>query len=71
MGEINEPTGATVPTVGDMWMNLNAMFRRLGKMEERLRKVEQRIADDDRQMLGTVQGLEGELTVTPPPQFGP
>ena len=50
--------------LGEMQMVLNAMYRRIAEMEQRIRHLEQ-----GQSMCGTVEGLEGEWTVSPPPGF--
>ena len=51
-------------TLGDLQMAVNAMYKRLAELEQRLRRLE-----NPAPMTGTIDGLEGEWTVTPPPRF--
>ena len=51
-------------SVGEVRLGWDAMFKRIAAMEERLRRLESPRA------VGSIQGLEGEWTVTPPPEFG-
>lgn len=52
-------------SLGQQQITLDALWRRVVEMEKRIRALEQR----PRTMTGTIQGLEGEFTVTPPPEF--
>ena len=51
-------------SVGEVRLGWDAMFKRIAAMEERLRRLE-----SPRAMVGSIQGLEGEWSVTPPPEF--
>ena len=47
--------------LGDLRMGLNALYRRIAEMEMRLRRLE-----DPQAMTGSVEGMDGEWTVTMP-----
>ncbi len=58
------------PTEGDMWASLNAMWRQVGRLQDEVRVLSERVKNlQAAQMRGAIQGLEGEWTVTPPPEF--
>ena len=52
--------------IGELRIALNAMYRRLVDVEKRIRRLE---AEPVPMMAGSIEGLEGEWTVTPPPEF--
>ena len=54
---------------GEIQITLNSLYRQLARMEQRIRDLEAKAIDSDRRMTGSIQGLEGEWTVTPPPEF--
>ena len=59
------------PTEGDMWASLNAMWREVARLREEMRTLSERVKNlQAAQMRGAIEGLEGEWTVTPPPEFG-
>ena len=73
MGEMNAQFGkasrayqeqAADERIGEVQMAYNALYRRLASIEQRLRRLE-----NPTPMTGTIDGLEGEWTVTPPPRF--
>ena len=51
-------------SLGEIRMVLNALYRRLASIEQRVRHLE-----NPKPLTGTIDGLEGEWTVTPPPQW--
>ena len=51
-------------SLGEIRMVLNALYRRLASIEQRVRHLEK-----PKPMTGTIDGLEGEWTVTPPITF--
>ena len=53
-----------------MQITLNALYRQIARLERRIRDLEAKALDTDRRIYtGSIQGLEGEWTVTPPPEF--
>lgn len=50
--------------LGELRIALNALYRRLADMEQRLRRLE-----NPQAMTGSVEGLQGEWTMTPVPLF--
>ena len=58
--------------LGELQMTLNALYRQIARMEQRIRDLENKALDTDRRIYtGSIQGLPGEWTVTPPPEFSP
>ena len=56
--------------IGEMQLTLNALYRQIARLEQRIRDLEAKAIDIDRRIYtGGWQGLEGEWTVTPPPEF--
>ena len=51
-------------SLGEIRIALNALYRRLASIEQRVRRLE-----NPKPLTGTIDGLEGEWTVTPPPRF--
>jgi len=52
--------------LGEIQAVLNSLYRRLASMEQRIRHLEK-----GESLTGTVDGLDGEWTMTPPPRFEP
>lgn len=50
-------------SLGEIRERLSALARKLEELEQRIRALE------GERMVGSVEGLEGEWTVTPPPQW--
>ena len=50
--------------LGELRMGLNALYKRIAEMEMRLRRLE-----EPRALTGSIEGLDGEWTVTPPPDW--
>ena len=59
----------TSERLGEMQSTLNALYRQIARLEQRIRDLEAKALDTDRRMTGSIQGLEGEWTVTPPPYW--
>ena len=62
MGEMNRD--AIIESLGELRLAWDAMFRRLAELEARVRRLE-----NPKHMIGTIDGLEGEWTITPSPRF--
>ena len=60
---------AATERLGEMQITLNALYRQIARLEQRIRDLEAKALDTDRRMTGSIQGLEGEWTVTPPPYW--
>ena len=59
-------------SVGEIRLGWNAVMSRLADMEARLRTLEAQCntcGTPDTTFTGSIQGLDGEWTVTPPPEF--
>ena len=56
--------------LGEMQMTLGALYRQIARLEQRVRDLEAKAIDIDRRWTGSIEGLEGEWTVTAPPEFG-
>ena len=58
----------------DLLASVGEIRLAVGALMERVERLENRCACDDAEMrktvVGTIQGLDGEWTVTPPPEFG-
>ena len=55
----------TSKSLGELRMAWDAMFRRLAELEERVRELERE------RMTGSIQGLDGEWTVSQLPDYSP
>ena len=55
----------TDKSLGELRMGLDALYRKLDELEARMRELEQRT------LTGTIDGLEGDWTVSVPPEFEP
>jgi HAMP domain-containing protein len=67
----------TEPTEGDMWSSLNAMWRQVNRQQEQIYNLRQEVEqlkaerrlENPRPLTGTIDGLEGQFTITPPPEW--
>ena len=54
---------------GELQTTLNVLYRQIARLQQRVRDLEAKAIDTDGRMVGTIQGLEGEWTVSPPPEW--
>jgi len=54
-------------SMGELRIQLNGVWQRVVALEGRVRNLES--GPVGRTMTGSIQGLEGEFTVTPPPEW--
>ena len=55
--------------IGELRMALNALYRRIAELEQRIRALEN--PQPKPQMVGSIEGIDWELTATPVPRFDP
>lgn len=59
-------TDDLIKSVGELRMVANVLYRKLARLEQRVRDLE---AQREPRYTGTVQGLEGIVTITPIPEW--